>query len=268
MKKEKVTTQRKICVANEVLEAVEKYVIAKRKYSRYVVENILNYSYEYASQCFSCACQISLGKYVNRRLLTEVYRKNRDNYDGYKWDETVDGIKNYKRKMKAEFGDPINQLQDKIKLDEIDDMVLDGEMRRFCKKERTKLEEKRKEILVHENRILLVENGKVTIREWEAKMIKHDESCYVLHGTLLEDSCIVDKIFSNFIHQTVYIPAKKEYPVEKILQTIADFHEDDKREIYWQFALSLEVLEAEGWKVMNLIAQFLFHLPFLIYSFY
>lgn len=52
MKKEKVTTKRKICVANDVLEAVEKHAIARRKDSRYVVENILNYSYEYASQCF------------------------------------------------------------------------------------------------------------------------------------------------------------------------------------------------------------------------
>ena len=60
MKKEKVTTKRKICVANDVLEAVEKHAIARRKDSRYVVENISNYSYEYASQCFSSAFRISL----------------------------------------------------------------------------------------------------------------------------------------------------------------------------------------------------------------
>ena len=78
--------------------------------------------------------QISFGKYVNRRLLTEAYRKNRDKYDGYKWNETVEGIKNFKRRMKTEFGDPIKQLQDKITLDEIDDMIFDEEMRRFCKK--------------------------------------------------------------------------------------------------------------------------------------
>lgn len=255
MKKEKVTTQRKICVANEVLEAVEKHVIARRKDSRYVVENILNYSYEYASQCFSCAFQISLGKYVNRRLLTEAYRKNKDKYDGYKWNETVEGIKNFKRRMKTEFGDSIKQLQDKIKLDEIDDMIFDGEMCRFCKKEINKLEEERKEILVHENRILLVENGKVTIREWETKMIKHNESYYVFHGKLIEDSRVVDTIFSNFISQTLYIPLKKEYPVEKILQTIAGFHEDDKREISLQFDLSIEVLKEKGWRVMHLIDQ-------------
>lgn len=256
MKKEKVTTQRKICVANEVLEAVEKHVIARRKDSRYVVENILNYSYEYASQCFSCAFQISLGKYVNRRLLTETYRKNKDKYDGYKWNETVEGIKNFKRRMKTEFGDPIKQLQDRIKLDEIDDMIFDGEMRRFCKKEINKLEEERKEILAHENRILLVENGKVTIREWKTKMIKHNESYYVFHGELIEDARVVDTIFSNFISQTLYIPLKKEYPVEKILQTIADFHEDDKREISSQFDLSIEVLEEKGgWRAMHLIDQ-------------
>lgn len=254
MKKEKVTTKRKICVANDVLEAVEKHAIARRKDSRYVVENILNYSYEYASQCFSCAFQISLGKYVNRRLLTEAYRKNRDKYDGYKWNETVEGIKNFKRRMKTEFGDPIKQLQDKITLDEIDDMIFDEEMRRFCKKKINKLEEERTEILTYENRILLVENGKVTIRGWETKMIKHNERCYVLHGKLLEDSCVVDTIFSNFINQKLYIPLKKEYPVEKILQTIVDFHEDDKRKISLQFALSIEVLEAEGgWKAMTLI---------------
>lgn len=38
--------------------------------------------------------------------------------------------------MKTEFGDPIKQLQDKITLDEIDDMIFDEEMRRFCKKKR------------------------------------------------------------------------------------------------------------------------------------
>lgn len=80
-------------------------------------------------------------------------------------------------------------MQDKIKLDEIDNMIFDGEMRKFCKKEINKLEEERKEILVYENRILLIENGKVTIRKWETKMIKHNENCYVLHGTLLENSC-------------------------------------------------------------------------------
>ena len=104
------------------------------KIHRYVVENILNYSYEYASQCFSCAFQISLGKYVNRRLLTEAYRKNRDKYDGYKWNETVEGIKNFKRRMKTEFGDPIKQLQDKITLDEIDDMILMKKCVDFVKK--------------------------------------------------------------------------------------------------------------------------------------
>lgn len=48
-------------------------------------------------------------------------------------------------------------------------------------------------------------------------MIKHNERGYVLHGKLLEDSCVVDTIFSNFINQKLYISLKKEYPVEKIL---------------------------------------------------
>ena len=108
--------------------------------------------------------------------------------------------------------------------------------------------------MTYENRILLVENGKVTICGWETKMIKHNERGYVLHGKLLEDSCVVDTIFSNFINQKLYISLKKEYPVEKILQTIVDFHEDDKRKISLQFDLSIEVLEAEGgWKAMTLI---------------
>lgn len=70
---------------------------------------------------------------------------------------------------------------------------------------------------------------------------------------------VVDTIFSNFINQTLYISLKKEYPVEKILQIIADFHKDDKRENSLQFDLSIEVLEAEGeWKVMNLIDRLTF----------
>ena len=75
----------------------------------------------------------------------------------------------------------------------------------FVKKKINKLEEERKEILTYENRILLVENGKVTICGWETKMIKHNERGYVLHGKLLEDSCVVDTIFSNFINQKLYI---------------------------------------------------------------
>lgn len=110
MKEEKVSTQRKICITNEVLEALETYCIAQRKTLQYVIEEVLHYNYGYASQCFKKVTQITLSKYVNRRILTEVYRKHMQEYEGYTREESVDGIKNFKRRMKAEFGDPVEKI--------------------------------------------------------------------------------------------------------------------------------------------------------------
>lgn len=259
MKEEKVSTQRKICIANEVLEAVETYCIAQRKTLQYVIEEVLHYNYGYASQCFKKVTQITLSKYVNRRILTEVYRKHMQEYEGYTREESVDGIKNFKRRMKAEFGDPVENLQDRIKIDDdnIDDLVFDGEMRRYCKKEVNKLEEGYIAILAKENRFVLIENGEVCVKHWENKMIKYNEGCYTLHGTLLGNSNIKDPIFSGLIQKNVYVSQSMECPVEKILEFLVAYHDGNRNEIPGPFSFSICNLESDGrWEKRNLISSF------------
>lgn len=258
MKGEKVSTQRKVCIANEVLEAVETHCVLQREDIQYVVEEFVHYSYNYASQCFKDVTNINLGKYVRRRILTEVYRKHLQEYSGFTREERVDGIKNFKRRMKTEFGDPVEKLQDRIKLDDdIEDLISDGELRRYCKKEVNKLEEECATIWIEDNRIALIENGKVSVRDWENKMIKHNELCYTLSGLLHINSNIVDKWFSSLIQQTGYISQIIEYPVEKILEYIADYHDGNSSAIQGLFSFSINILGKEGrWEYRDLISHF------------
>lgn len=258
MKGEKVSTQRKVCIANEVLEAVETHCVLQREDIQYVVEEFVHYSYNYASQCFKNVTNINLGKYVRRRILTEVYRKHLQEYSGFTREERVDGIKNFKRRMKTEFGDPVEKLQDRIKLDDdIEDLIFDGELRRYCKKEVNKLEEECATIWIEDNRIALIENGKVSVRDWENKMIKHNELCYTLSGLLHINSNIVDKWFSSLIQQTGYISQIIEYPVEKILEYIADYHDGNSSAIPDFFSFSINILGKEGrWEYRDLISHF------------
>lgn len=258
MKGEKVSTQRKVCIANEVLEAVETHCVLQREDIQYVVEEFVHYSYNYASQCFKNVTNINLGKYVRRRILTEVYRKHLQEYSGFTREERVDGIKNFKRRMKTEFGDPVEKLQDRIKLDDdIEDLIFDGELCRYCKKEVNKLEEECATIWIEDNRIALIENGKVSVREWENKMIKHNELCYTLSGLLHINSNIVDKWLSSLIQQTGYISQIIEYPVEKILEYIADYHDGNSSVIPGLLSFSINILGKEGrWEYRDLISHF------------
>lgn len=266
MLEEKTTTQHKVYVANEVLQAVEKYTVEDGKDFRYVMDEFVNYSYGYASQCFKLVSGMTLSKYVNRRILTQTYRKHIARFDSYRCDETVDGVKNFKRRLKREFGYPIQLLQERITDEEMEDQIWHGEFRRSCKKEIGKWEESRTDFNVEDDKILLVKDGVIEECEWETKVIKHNDMFCVLRGEILKKTGVPDPLFSSYTNGRVaYEMLNIECPVSMVLQYIADYHDGNVEKIPLAFNIQIKAQSKDGtWICANLIDEMCFTLDYKI----
>jgi hypothetical protein len=140
---EKVTTEYKKNITRGAIEIVEKkYISSSANISNVIIE-YLHCDYGLVSQCFKEVTGLSLAKYAKRRKYTELYCKHKKEFDGYKYDATVDGVRCFKKKVWQEFGNPISELQNKIDVDDSEAFICNKEMERVCKKKIRKIKKNR-----------------------------------------------------------------------------------------------------------------------------
>lgn len=193
MVSEKVTTEYKKNITRGAIEIVEKkYISSSANISNVIIE-YLHYDYGLVSQCFKEVTGLSLAKYAKRRKYTELYCKHKKEFDGYKYDATVDGVRCFKKKVWQEFGNPISELQNKIDVDDSEDFICDKEMERGCKKEIRKIK-KNREPIYSDGELLLMQNGETILRDWSKLYIETKENVYLLEGQVVESLQVIGKL--------------------------------------------------------------------------
>lgn len=256
MEFEKLRTENVISIVKETVEVIEDFYFAENKSLRAVIEGHMHYSYEHVSQCFKGMFGITLYQYAQRRKYTEIYRTHKEKYELYKDKETVCGVKEYKRKMKAIFGDPLKNLQDKIAINENEDTICNREFSRFAKRKIKDIQKNREPVIAKDNQLKLISKNKIVFNKWDEKYIVHDEVTYILYGKILYATDIVDPLVSNFFKKKMYAIVTSECSVETVLRIIMQMHTGSTIKSQCAYTLALEGWGENGyWKSVNLVSS-------------
>lgn len=245
------TTEHYMRKFNVLLETVEKECIKGRNNNLEAIANQqLHWSDKYLRRLFNRIADMPLEDYIRRRKLTEAYYSI-NNFETQKLTGTVNGIRQAKKKILKEFGNPPINLQKYI-YDEVEERTLENRLS-------WKLENgAEKRVFVNEDRIILCSANIDRVYDLNntyfifGKKYFRIEGSYISHR-LIKDSCLSGllqtEVFytiptyksSNMIVKDIYQVLKGErVTLKNPMNLILDIYFDesfDKRNLIYKVSL-------------------------------